>query len=151
MKHFKILNSKQKKVILKLVQQQWSSDFDFSGYAFLQTKADKVYIVNRDFACLDLKDLRIDSLGLYLGQILNSEFRLSIEGSQLVGPMAKKNVLEIDKDQLKKWFLGDDLPLQTKNKGFLLVRFNDDFVGSGKVKDDSLLNFVPKARKGEII
>ena len=73
--------------------------------------------------------------------------RLSIEGSQIMGPYAKKNVLELSKEASRDWLKGRDLAVETDCSGFVIVKSGDDFMGCGKVKDNKLLNFVPKIRR----
>ena len=77
----------------------------------------------------------------------NGELRLSIEGSQLIGKAAKKNVVEISDCQVKKWLFGNDIEIGTACEGFVIVRNKNDFLGTGKIKDGVLLNFIPKTRR----
>jgi len=146
MRNLKILNKKEIKGILALIKKQWDAKIDLD-YAFLQDKENKIYIINKDFAKIQLDKLRINNIGLYFGQIRNNELRLSIEGSQLIGKEAKNNVLEITKEQSRDWLRGEDLEIEQKIKGFVLLKHNNDFFGTGKVKDNKILNFVPKGRR----
>ena len=142
----KILNKKAVKQILALIKKQWNASIDLD-YAFLQDKDNKIYIINKDFARLPLEKLRINKLGLYFGQILNNELRLSIEGSRLIGPKAKSNILEISQEQTRAWLRGEDISTQEKLKGFIILKHNNDFFGTGKFKSGNILNFVPKGRR----
>ena len=145
----KILNKKAIKEILALIKGQWSSSIDLD-YAFLKDKDNKIYLINKEFASLPLERLRINKIGLYFGQILNNELRLSIDGSQLIGPKAKKNILEITPEQTRAWLRGEDLTTDKKLKGFVLIKHNKDFFGTGKFKAGIVLNFVPKGRRIKI-
>ena len=94
MKNLKILNKKEIKKIMQLIEKQWNAKLKL-GYAFLKTEKGKIYIVNEDISKLDLSKLRINSIGLYFGELRGDELRLSIEGSQIIGKNASKNVIVI--------------------------------------------------------
>ncbi len=149
MKNLKILNSKKVKEILKMLKDQWGFDSELD-YAFLLSSKDNIYIINREFADLDTSNIKINALGMYFAELKNNELRLSIEASQIIGPLAKKNILDLSDKLARLWLKGYDLPLkddQTHSVGFQLIRNNEDFMGCGKVKASNLLNFVPKTRR----
>ncbi len=146
MKKLNILNKKAVKEILALIKSQWNAEVDLD-YAFLQDKDNKIFLINKDFAQIPLEKLRINKIGLYFGQVLNNELRLSIEGSQLIGPKAKTNILELTQKQTRDWLRGEDLATDQEAKGFVLIKHNNDFFGTGKIKNNIVLNFVPKGRR----
>ncbi len=146
MLNLKILNKKTIKEILKTIKKQWSADFG-TDCAFLQDNEGRIYLINKEFASLELEKLKINSLGLYFGQLKNNELRLSIEGSQLVGKNAETNVLELTDSQAKEWMHGNDLELKTGLKGFVIIKHKSDFLGTGKVKENKILNYTPKERR----
>ena len=159
MQKLKILNTKERKQVLKLIGQQWGdiSKDVFSDLAFLLSPKNKIYVVNKDFALIDEKKLRVNSLGLYFGEIMKEEIRLSIEGSQLIGPYAKKNIVELNEEETKEWIKGEDLKKEDIKgvSGFVLIKSKNkktgkyDFIGTGKFKEkeNKILNFVPKVRR----
>jgi NOL1/NOP2/fmu family ribosome biogenesis protein len=146
MKRLQILNKKNIKEILALMKKQWNAVVSLD-YAFLKDTKDKIYIVNKEFVQVPLDKLRINKIGLYFGQLVHNELRLSIEGSQIVGKEAKKNVLEASKEQSRKWLRGEDLKTNEDVSGFVLIKHDKDFLGSGKFKQGGILNFVPKGRR----
>ena len=150
MKNVKILNKKAIKKILAMIKQQWNADIN-SDYAFLQDPEKKIFIINKEFAKIDLRNLKINCFGLYFAQIMPDGLRLSIEGSQIIGPKAEKNILEINKKQMQEWFLGQDLDIKTDLTNHVLIQHNKDFIGTGKLKENKILNYVPKSRRLDII
>ncbi|MBL7054239.1 hypothetical protein ISS05_00610 [Candidatus Woesearchaeota archaeon] len=146
MQNLTILNKKQAKEILKLIKKQFNADFK-SDYAFLKNEKEKIYLIHKDISVINIEKLRINSFGMYFAQIRNNEIRLSIEGSQLIGPKADKNILEIDEKQTKEWMAGTDLEIEGDYSGFVLVKHNKDFLGCGKARDGKVFNFVGKARR----
>jgi len=146
MQNLKILNKKQTKEILNLIKKQFGADVKLD-YAFLKNEKGKVYLINKDIAKINLEKVRINSVGLYFAQIRANEIRLSIEGSQLIGPIATKNILELTEKQVKEWMVGEDLDVDSGLSGFILVKHSGDFLGCGKIGEGKVFNYVGKARR----
>lgn len=150
MQDLKILNKKEIKKILLLIKQQWDCTVDLD-YAFLKNKKNRLFVINKEISRIELEKLRINSLGLYFGEINTGKLRLSIEGSQIIGTNAKKNVLELNDKEIKEWLRGNDLDKETNLNGFIIIKNNNDFFGCGKVVGKKILNYVPKTRRVRII
>lgn len=146
---FEVLNSKAVKKILTMLQKQFCFNKKLD-YVFLVNKKDKVYIINRDVELLEYEKLRVDSLGMYFGKYYKDGFRLSIEGTQLIGKECKCNVIEISKQLKHDWFKGIDLDLELSNC-YILLKSKNDFLGCAKVKNGFALNSVPTARTLKVI
>lgn len=148
-----IWRSKEVKLFRERVEEQWGCEWEPDGALIANTKGD-VFLVTRDLAKIAWEKLRISSVGLYIAEYRYEEgrIRLSIEGSQLIGPLAKKNVVDVDKDEAMRWMKGHDLDVQERSakepfQGHVIVRCGKDFMGTGAYKDGKLLNHVPKARR----
>jgi NOL1/NOP2/fmu family ribosome biogenesis protein len=144
MQHLKILNRKEIKVILKFLKE----NFDMSSepdYVFFENPKGKIYLLSKKFADLDEKRLRINNLGLYFGKKEKDGFRLTLEGAQLIG--AKKNIIEISKDQMAGWMRGEDLEAEHDSNVYVIIKHKKDILGCGKFKDGKILNSVPKERR----
>ena len=146
MSELKILNSKEVKEILKLIENQWNAKLKLN-YAFLKNNKNRVFIVNKDLSKIDFLKLRINSLGMYFCEINTPNIRLSIEGSQIIGPTATKNIVEINEEQTKQWFKGEDLEINGNYNGFVIIKHNNDFLGTGKYKEGKVLNYISKSRR----
>ena len=145
--NLKILNTKETKEIKSKILGQWGLDFK-TDFAFLLSSKNRLYLVSKDISKIDYEKLRLQVVGVYFGEIMdNGELRLSIEGSQMIGKDAKKNVVEIEKEDVKKWLYGKDIKTSTECSGFVIVKNNGDFMGTGKVKEGEILNFIPKIRR----
>lgn len=114
---------------------------------FLLNNKNKLYIADKDIGSIDTSRLRVDNVGLYVATVDDKGIRLSIEGSQILGPSAKKNVIDIDAQELREWFRGNDLEKQAETKGFVILKHKNDFVGCGRSTEKGILNFVPKTRR----
>lgn len=163
----RILNTHEKKDILGMAELQWGAELkkEFSDKVMLLSAKDKVYLLSRDFERIDDKNLRIDTAGLYFAELIEKKgqkdkvIRLSMEGSQIVGSLAKKNVIELDGDEAALWMKGEDMAKEADAEGFVLLKTKNDatgkydFLGCGRYnKAESILyNYVPKARRVQLI
>jgi NOL1/NOP2/fmu family ribosome biogenesis protein len=143
-----VLNKKQIKKILELIKTQWDADIELD-YTFLKNNKNKIFIINKEITIVNLEKLKINSIGLYFGVLVDNLLRLSIEGSQIIGSKSRKNVLKLDDNKIKKWLKGEDLVINSNISygDFIIIKNNNDFYGCGKVKDNIILNYVPKIRR----
>ncbi len=148
--NLKILNAKEKKEFLKVLESQWGFSKKME-YAFLMSPKEKVYLIHRDLEKVDTSRLRVDTLGVYFAEFRNGEIRLSIEGSQIIGKDCSKNVVELSREQMRSWLKGKDLeegiPEGEGYRGFVILKHENDFLGTGKLKEGKITNFVPKTRR----
>jgi NOL1/NOP2/fmu family ribosome biogenesis protein len=146
MKNISVLNRKDKKRFLELLKKQ----FDFKekmDYSFLTNNKNKIFIINKDIANIELNNIRINSMGLYIAEMSNNEVRLSIEGSQIIGPKSGKNIIELTKEQAREWIKGKDIEISSEKNKFVILKHDDDYLGTGKATKEKILNFIPKARR----
>ena len=147
MPELKILNSKEIREIYGLIEKQWGAKIRLD-YGFLRNNKNRVFIVSKDISRIDTSKLRLNSAGMYFCEIDGIGMRLSIEGSQIVGPKSAKNVVELDEEETKRWFKGEDLEKECKDcKGFVILKNKNDFLGSGKYSNGKILNYVGKTRR----
>lgn len=158
MNNIKILNSRETKHLLEKLEEQFGCNIskDELDYAFLINKDNRIYIITKDVSRLDISELKIDAQGLYFGELYKDNIRLSIEGAQMIGPLANKNLVDLSYDQMIDWIKGNDLSFdENPGEGFVIVRyFNNktdkfDYLGCGKFdhKKSSLTNYVSKSRR----
>ena len=147
MQELKILNNKQIKEIYRMIDKQWGIKIKLD-YGFLRNSKSRVFIVSKDISKININKLRLNSVGMYFCETGKAVIRLSIEGSQIVGPKATKNVVEVDEDEIKKWLKGEDLEKECKDcNGFVILKHKNDFLGTGKYSNGRILNYVGKSRR----
>lgn len=148
-KSLKILNTREKKHVLKSLEDQWGDCFPKKDFVFLLNNKNRLYLADPDIAKIDLEKLKIDHIGLYFGTVEDAGIRLSIEGAQMVGPKARKNIIVIDDAERDAWLRGDDIDADTCrcDSTYVLIKNKDDFLGCGKQSGNKITNFVPKARR----
>ncbi len=151
-----ILNSKEVRHIREIVTKQFGYFLE-EDYAYLQNENRKIFLVNKDLSKIDTKKLIIDKLGLYFGEINDSEVRLSKEGAQLLGREAQKNkkelknVVSLTAEELKEYFLGKDLETDLGSNKLVLIEYDGEILGCTKYKEGKILNYLPKIHRGEVI
>ena len=130
-----------------MVESQWGAKIKLD-HGFLRNSNNRIFIVSKDISKIDLSKLRLNSIGLYFCEIDDKGIRLSIEGSQIVGQHAKKNIVELNEDETKIWFKGVDLQKECKDcNGFVILKNKNDFLGTGKYSNGKILNYVSKTRR----
>jgi len=146
------LKIKQKNDLINSLSNLYFCDLDFlKDYNFYKTNSEKVYIskINID----NLNITRFSSIGVYFGTFHdNFRFRLSIEGSKLINP--SKNYIILKKTVLSSYLAAENLFkedlefINWENKcPFLIVKCDNKNLGSVSIKDNVILNYIPKSRK----
>jgi len=144
----KILKSTPKKKLLKQLNEQFGiTELPFLLLQFGKEKI-RLYSGNLSVEELNILDanLRIENLGLYFAKEQIDGIRLTLDGIQILKQQITKNILDINNKQAEQWLKGNDLILNTE-KGYKVLRNNNEFLGCGKSTGERITNFVPKERR----
>jgi NOL1/NOP2/fmu family ribosome biogenesis protein len=160
MQKLTVLNTREKKKIIDDLKELYGFSGIIEGALLISSKQ-KLYLLTKDIVMIEKneeKELRIDSAGLYIGRIENEGIRLSIEGSQLVGPHSDKHMLEIDEEHLEPWVKGEDFELSEKEQektgneeGFFIIKFDNDYIGCAQIKKGNVRSLVSKERRLKVL
>jgi NOL1/NOP2/fmu family ribosome biogenesis protein len=146
---WELLERKRVRKVTDFLRKRFGFE-DRLNAGILLSPRNNLYLIHSDLANVDFSVLRVNSLGIYFGEWRNDELRLSIEGSQRIGPRCTKHILSLNDAQLRQWFLGEKIELnQELDPGFYIIRYGDDYVGCGNVGHGVLHNFVPKIRRSQ--
>lgn len=149
MNQFKILSKGERVEI----ERELNKDFGIEKVPGIIVKKgrEKLFLFTGSFNEKQIKNLErevpIERIGTYFAKIDQGGIRLSIEGSQILKDQIKKNIFELNKDQLDLWMKGNQLDISTGKKGFLIMKYKDNFLGSGKASAEKIGNFIPKSRR----
>jgi NOL1/NOP2/fmu family ribosome biogenesis protein len=92
--------------------------------------------------------VKIDNIGLHLGTEVDGKIRLGIDACHLLKDKINKNIIEISDERTFDWFNGREISNDgIKERGFVIVKNGDDLLGSGKIGEERILNFLPKERR----
>lgn len=148
----KIFNKNQKKEIENKLREQFGI-LEIPG-EILQRGKERLFLYQgnlspRMIENLDRGRLNIERVGVYFGKIVENigEIRLSIEGTQLLKDQIKKNIFELNEEQMEEWMKGRELLIKTGKKGILIMKYEKDFLGCGKASEEKITNFIPKNRR----
>lgn len=146
----KPLNTREMDWIEDTIRDNYGCDFDFSEYGVLENENNnKLYLVTKELRDIDLRDLEVNSIGIYFGRKKKERIRLSQEGCFLIEPLATRNVVELNKKQAENFMkkLGVKDEFDCENGAFVIVKWKDDVLGPGHYRDGNLKSLIPKHRR----
>ena len=140
----KILSKKQIRELMNLLDKQFGFNHELD-YIFIKDSRD-YYITNKSLGKINFNSLNVKRIGIFFGKLIDNNFILSIEGSQIIGRSSNKNIIDVDAEEIKSWFKGMNLRKSLDN-GVYLLRYKNDFVGTCKVINNELINSLDKSRR----
>jgi len=145
----KILNSKEKKEIQKALEKQFGVK-KIPG-ELIKKGEEKIFLFQGNLTPKQIKEIEelapIERIGVYFAKDQGGEIRLSIEGTHLLKEQIKENIFEMDEEQEQDWIKGRELNIQTGKRQFLVMKYEEDFLGCGKASAEKITNFIPKTRR----
>jgi NOL1/NOP2/fmu family ribosome biogenesis protein len=156
-----IMNKSKKEDFLK--ELSYLGDFKMNEL-FLSAGPEQVRIYSGHLHVDDILKIwrifPIEGVGLYFGKKITDrhgqkEARLSTDALHLLGDKITRNIIDINAEQVDKWFRGNNVELTDEQKAkyklennFVAVRFGTDFVGTAKLNAAGILiSFLPKERR----
>ncbi len=153
MNYLKILNKNEKQEIIRKLKLQFGIT-DISG-TFLKSGTERLFLFQGEYSHKKIKNIDnsrmgLERIGIYFAKFQNNEIRLSIEATHILKDQIKKNIFELNKEQVQQWMSGQELNIQTNKKTFLVMKHKEDFLGCGKASEHKISNFIPKSRRLKI-
>jgi len=142
---YKYLSKKEVKQFMNKIKQQYKIKELNPDYTFLKNK-NKIVAVSEGISKIDFTKLNINTIGMYFADVEN-KLRLTIEGSQFIGPLAEENILEINKKQMEDYFNGKNLAVNDRFSDFVILKYENKFLGTGRYDDGKIINFFPRERR----
>lgn len=149
--NLKIMNNNEKGEILGKLNKQFGIT-DIPGEIVMRGK-ERMFLFTGNFDKNQLRSLEevtpIERVGAYFAKKVENidEVRLSIEGTQIFHDQIKSNIFELSDSQVEQWMKGQELNIKTGKKGFLAMKYKDNFLGTGKASEEKIGNFIPKNRR----
>jgi len=146
-----ILNEYEKKQIENKLNKQFGIK-KISG-KIIQTKTNRLYLFEGNLSEKQIQKIEsilpIEKIGVYFATIIPGEnrIRLSIEGTHIFKEQITKNIFNLDEKQTEEWMKGRELNIKTGKKEFLIMKYKEDFLGTGKASELKINNFIPKSRR----
>ena len=151
MNKLKILNKNQKQELLTKLGEQFGIK-EIPGQIVMKGK-EKLFLFSGSFTNREIRKLEgltiIERIGIYFAKIdeNSNSLRLSIEGVQILKDQINKNIFEIPEELVENWMKGQELNIKTGKRGFLIMKYKNDFLGTGKASEEKIGNFIPKNRR----
>ncbi len=118
-----------------------------TGYRFLRSGRKRIRLIS-EAAFHNLPGLPYTgTTGLYIGEYSQTAVRLSMDGANLLGRFATKQIIELTKEQAEAWLQGESINYDDKQQGYVIVIFKGDILGCGSLSHGTLHSFVPKIRR----
>jgi len=146
----KKMSETEKKEIEKIVEKNYGSKIDLSSFDCYINKRNEIYLVSKS---VDERLITVASYaGMYFGRLKrNNKIQLSVEGSQIIGKFANKNIAIVDDENISRYMEGltcDWVELiNCEINNFVLIKNGNDFFGTGILRKDKIESLVPKARR----
>ena len=154
MQKLKIFNSKEVKKLNETMVKEYGVSLK-GNYAFLLNEKDRLFVVHKDISKINLDNLRIDKIGLNLGEYKNDQIRLSKEGTAFFMENSDgepNNIVDLSKEETTLYFEGLDLVKDLKGEDrTIILRYGNDVLGCARYKEGKILNFMQKMYRGETI
>ncbi len=149
--NLKILNKNEKEEITNKLKAQFGIT-EIPGEIIMRGK-ERMFLFSGNFNKNQIRILEnlapIERIGVYFAKRVENidEVRLSIEGTHIFKDQIKKNIFELNENQVEQWMKGQELPIKTGKKGFLAMKYKENFLGTGKASEEKIGNFIPKNRR----
>lgn len=140
---YEILTKKEEEEFYSKLRLQFGIEKKLEGV--LLKRKNRILLTTHEML-KKLKNLPIQRVGLYIAKVDEKSVKLSIEGSQLFGKYANKNIIELTEKEMEKWMKGFDLSKKLP-RGIYLIKFGPHFIGVGTSDGKKLKNMVPKERR----
>lgn len=149
---------KEKKEIIEQLEYYGITDLP---YLLISTGKEKIRAYSGGLSTDELieidKDISIEIIGLYLLHNYDNNLRLSVDAISLLKDKITKNIIDLNEQQAKEFFLGQDIILneqdkekfKDESKGFKIARYNKDLIGTVKLSTDRITNYLPKERRAK--
>ncbi|HEC88207.1 MAG TPA: hypothetical protein ENI52_02705 [Thermoplasmata archaeon] len=156
----KILSKKEIEEIEDIIEKNYGCRIGMKNYRIFVTGEEKIWISSKsiDFDIFNFLK-RCYRIGIYFGKLKrNKKIKLSIEGVMMVGKKAIKNIAILNEEEALKYMHGYDVTPDKIVRGelnnFVLIKYREDFIGTGILRENYIENLTPKSRrivKGKVI
>ena len=149
--YLKILNKGEKEELETKLKKQFGIE-KIPGM-IIKMGADRFFLFQGSLTKKQIQELEtalpIERVGDYFAKVdeRTKDIRLSIEGTHILKEQITKNIFELNEKQTEEWMMGRELNIQTGKRDFLIMKYKDDFLGTGKASELKISNFIPKNRR----
>ena len=134
----------------RIIEKNYGCNIDFSSYDCYITKRNEVFITIKNLEEELIK--KVSYFGFYFGKLKrNEKIQLSVEGSQIVGKIASKNIAILNDENISRFMEGLECEwenlINCETNNFVLIKHGEDFFGCGILRENKIESLIPKARR----
>ena len=133
-----------KETNVKLSKSKLSFELPTNGYQVMQKYGDYLYLISKEF---NYKYLSIVRNGVKVGQVDKNDIRFDYHYAHFVNEFP--NILEINLDELKKYYLGESIN-KSVSKGYILLKYKGINVDIAKSDGRIVKNRLPKGLRKKL-
>ena len=133
-----------KETNVKLSKSKLSFELPTNGYQVMQKYGDYLYLISKEF---NYKYLSIVRNGVKVGQVDKNDIRFDYHYAHFVNEFP--NILEINLDELKKYYLGESIN-KSVSKGYILLKYEGINVDIAKSDGRIVKNRLPKGLRKKL-
>ena len=136
-----------------ILDKNFGGEFDLKNYGVMLGSEERIWIASKDVFLFEFGRLPVNSVGINFGKMKrNEKFRLTIEGAQMVGRTAERNIAKVKDEDAEKFLRGEDIiaieNVKCDEHNFVLVKtLSGRIIGSAMIAEGLLKNFLPKSRR----
>ncbi len=118
-----------------------------TNYRLLRSGRKRIRIISKDAFPMVSKIPCTGHVGLYFGEYTPYAIRLTMDGAQLMGSFATKQIVILTRDQANAWLQGESIEYEDERHNYVIVKHNEDILGCGRLSGGVLHSYVPKSRR----
>ncbi|MEM5834427.1 MAG: hypothetical protein QXQ69_01095 [Candidatus Aenigmatarchaeota archaeon] len=136
----------------RILEKNYGTKVSLKDFGVAKDKEEKIWLTSKEVLNFDFSKLQVNSLGFNFGKLKrNEKIHLTIEGSQIVGKNATKNIVILNQENALKFMQGLDVKPEKKINceyhNFVIVKFKDKILGSSLLTEQGIKNMIPKSRR----
>lgn len=117
------------------------------GYRFVRSGQKRIRLISEAALSLLSEVPYTGTTGLYIGEYSPRGVRLSMDGAQLLGHHASKQIARLTAKEADSWLQGESINYEDEQRGYVIVVHGHDVLGCGNLSQGVLHNYVPKIRR----
>ncbi|NCN87012.1 hypothetical protein GW932_04200 [archaeon] len=145
----RIIEGKEREKFVEKLNEQFGIK-EIPGKIIMRGR-EKVFLFTGDFENKEIWELEkitfIERVGTYMAKIEEGGIRLSIEGSQILKNEITKNTIELNEEEMETWMMGHEVLKKSGLRGYIIMKYKNEMLGTGKASEEKITNFIPKSRR----
>lgn len=147
-----VLEKEQIENLEKLIEKNYGTRAGLDRFLVLLSFEEKIWLASKEILNLDMRKFPVNSIGMNFGKIKrNDKINLTVEGAQMIGKLATRNIVVLDEENSKKFMQGSNVKPQQEvgceYHNFAIVKFGENILGSSLLTEDGIQNQLPKSRR----